>query len=42
MINKARNAKIGPIHLSKTEIDWVLIQQINPCWFHVCGYDVIF
>ena len=19
-----------------------VIQQMNPCWFHVCGYDVIF
>ena len=41
-----KNDKIGPVDLSKNKNGWVglkvIIKQMDPCWFHVNGYDVIF
>ena len=42
---RTRKGKIGPVDLSKNENEYVwksTFQQMDPCWFHVCSYDVNF
>ena len=46
---RAMNRKIGPVDLFKNENGCLMsrfkrvgIQQMNPCGFYVCGYDVYF
>ena len=49
LVERARitNRKIGLVDLSKNK-KWlsmsksIVIQQMDPCWFHICSYDVIF